>query len=119
MFQEIPSLTMYTVSLTIPWVQELQLICEIPRLRILVLSNRPCDHEGQVFNSQQWCEESFPTLFAHRSTLQHIYVGIHYQLPLYRGWSREPSPHGNEIFEVVEVKEALLPEWNDRRSGDL
>ena len=95
---------MYTFS---PSIQELQLVSGIPRLRILILSNRPYAQDPVIFESQQLCEEYFPKLFASCSALQHIHLAL--KLRLYRRWSRDPSPHRNHVFEV---KEVLLPEWN-------
>ena len=106
-FEQFFSATMYTFSLTIPWVQELQLVSKIPRLRILILSNRPGHLED--FESYQSCKEYFPRLFASCSALQHIHVGVKHELPLYRSWSRHHFPPRNNKFEV---KEVLLPEWN-------
>ena len=100
---------MCTFSLAI---QELQLISEIPTLRILILTNQP-SRGLRIFKSQQSCEEYFPQLFASCSALQHIHVGINIDspVPLYDRWSRGLS-WAQCRNDIIEVKEVLLPEWN-------
>jgi len=86
-----------------PFAQELQLLSEIPRLRVLILSYHTHISWGSPLSLRSR-EEYFPTLFTRCKALEYIDVR---RTPIYRRWFRDGRPHRD-----ISVEEVFLPDWN-------